>query len=207
MNLKKCENGHFYNPALTDSCPVCSNNTMGIDNNGTVAIDPMPSMSVAPNMGGETVPVTPGNNFNVFNPVAEEDPRTVPVIFDKVGGSVDPVVGWLVCISGNQLGRDYRLHDGYNRIGRSERMDVCIQGDDLISREDQAYVLYDARSRSFFFVAGEGRNVLYVNNQLALKGMTMPLKAYDVINMGNTTLLFIPMCGQDFDWYDVKKEG
>ena len=37
----------------------------------------------------------------------------------------DYVTGWLVCVAGPEKGRDFRLHYGFNRIGRSYQMDIC----------------------------------------------------------------------------------
>lgn len=236
MNLKKCDNGHYYNPALFDNCPVCSSSdkTLPVGGDMPMGMPPVPPMmppmpmgdpgmanlgrteplvSVGLNVGGETMPLTgAATNYNPFNAgAAPEEGATMPLNYqgnadDKAIAKdyIDPVVGWLVSVGGAQKGQDYRLHDGYNNIGRGQGMDVTIKGDSQISRERQAQVIYDAHSRSFFFVAGEGRNVLYVNGQLALKGNAIPLKAYDVINMGDTTLVFIPMCGDKFDWSDAE---
>ena len=32
------------------------------------------------------------------------------------------------------------------------------------------------------------------------------LKSHDVLEIGNTKLLFVPLCGESFSWEDVKKE-
>lgn len=222
-SLKQCEHGHFYNPALSDTCPVCagSNNDAG----RTVAWDQMDSapseaskteavMSSAPtagtigwNIGGETVPVaTAAQNFGYTAP---DEGKTMPVNFGKgpESNNIDPVAGWLVCVDGPKKGQDYRLHDGYNTIGRGDSNDVVIKGDEQITREKQAYITYDSQNRAFYFLAGEGRNNLYVNNQLALKGAAVQLKAYDYIRMGNSTLLFVPMCGPQFDWADLEQKA
>lgn len=229
MNLKQCEHGHFYNPALSDTCPVCGGGNGSSDAGRTVAWNEpaapveaskteavvshgfeAPSATVGLNMGGSTVPV-----FNVSQQFVNADPdpdagKTVPLVFAKGGAesnNIDPVTGWLVCIDGPKKGQDYRLHDGYNTIGRGDSNDVVIKGDEQITREKQAYITYDAQNRAFYFMAGEGRNNLYVNNQLALKGAAIMLVAYDVIRMGNSSLLFIPMCGQQFDWADLEQKG
>lgn len=39
----------------------------------------------------------------------------------------DYVTGWLVCVKGPEKGRDYRLHHGFNRLGRSMDMDVIFR--------------------------------------------------------------------------------
>lgn len=62
----------------------------------------------------------------------------------KVG--IDPVVGWLVCIKGPSRGRDYRIRSGRNGIGRSDAMDVPIAGDDTVSRENHAFLVYEPQN-------------------------------------------------------------
>lgn len=39
--------------------------------------------------------------------VAEVDDKTMPYLGEMDG--IDPVTGWLVCIEGPQMGRDYRI--------------------------------------------------------------------------------------------------
>ena len=52
-------------------------------------------------------------------------------------GPLPRVVGWLVAVSGPCRGTDYRIHTGYNYIGR-EAGDICIRGDSTISAEKDA---------------------------------------------------------------------
>lgn len=48
---------------------------------------------------------------------------------------VPPVCGWLVCIEGARIGRDYKIKDGKNFVGRGDDMDIQILGDNEISRK------------------------------------------------------------------------
>ena len=41
---------------------------------------------------------------------------------------MNPVCGWLVCISGPRQGKDYRIKSGKNFIGRADDMDIQILG-------------------------------------------------------------------------------
>lgn len=121
---------------------------------------------------------------------------TVGLFRKKTG--IDPVVGWLVCVAGADKGRDYRLRSDRNSIGRSPNMDVCINGDDTISRERHAYVSFNPKKNVFTLAPGEGRGLIYLNDE-EVTGAT-PLKAYDRIELGDTTLLFMPLCGEQFEW-------
>lgn len=41
---------------------------------------------------------------------------------------VPPVCGWLVCIEGARVGKDYKIKNGKNFVGRGDDMDIQILG-------------------------------------------------------------------------------
>ena len=98
--------------------------------------------------------------------------KTVGIIKKKIG--IDPAVGFLVCVSGPHRGADYKLVAGRNFIG------------------------YDAKHNSFSLSPGQGRGITYCNDEQV--EMVRPLKAYDVIEVGKSQLLFLPLCGEQFQW-------
>lgn len=110
----------------------------------------------------------------------------------------NPVVGWLVCVEGPNKGADYRIHSQYNYIGRAKHMDICIPGDQYISAERAAIIAYDNQEKFFSFGPGFGHNIVRLNNQMVM-GQQI-LKAYDTISIGSSKLLFVPLCGDQFDW-------
>ena len=59
------------------------------------------------------------------------------------GTSIEPVVGWLVCITGKSIGEAYRLKAGKNYVGRDIRMDVVISNDAKVSREKHMTIMYE----------------------------------------------------------------
>lgn len=130
---------------------------------------------------GPTVPVSPT--------FSSTDSRKTPF---------SPVVGWLVCIEGPAIGVDYRIHSQYNYIGRGRHMDICISGDNCISTEKAAIIAYDDEEKTFSFGPGLGHNVVRVNGKMLMNAT--PLKAYDELTVGKTKLLFVPLCGERFDW-------
>ena len=109
---------------------------------------------------------------------------------------------WLVCIEGATKGTDYRIHSQNNYIGRSARMDISIPGDPHISAENSAIIAYDNEDRTFYFGPGSGRNIVRVNGKPALS--VEKIEAYDVLTIGTTKLLFVPLCGDRFDWNEKK---
>lgn len=115
----------------------------------------------------------------------------------------EPVVGWLVVIGGPGLGAFRPLFTGNNTIGRSPNQRVPVDfGDDAISAEEQAYIRYDAADREFLFVPNLSKtNVVSVND--AKPTTALKLAPMDVITMGQTQLVFVPFCGEEFDWSEL----
>ena len=130
-----------------------------------------------------------------FGPTAFVDP--IPT---KTGVPFQPVVGWLVCIDGPAKGRDYRIHSQYNYIGRGQHMDICISGDNCISTDRAAVLAYDSEEKFFSFGPSMGHNVVRVNGKMLMNAVV--LNAYDELTIGKTKLLFVPLCGERFDWND-----
>lgn len=112
-----------------------------------------------------------------------------------------PVVGWLVCIEGPARGSDYRIRDGYNYIGRAEHMDICIRGDNTIGRERHALIAYDQEERIFFFGPADGKSIVRLNGKMVMN--PQEIKLHDVLTVGTTKLLFVPLCGEGFDWNGI----
>ena len=127
--------------------------------------------------------------------------KTVGMMQSQMG--FDPVVGWLACVEGPSRGKSYTIRSGVNSIGRSERMDIVITGDLKISGENHAKISYSDKHNRFNLLPGEGRNIVYLNDEEVFT--PMPLHAYDLIDFGETKLLFVPLCGEKFTWED--KDG
>lgn len=195
--MKQCPNGHFFDQSRTNECPYCNSASANV--NVTRPVFNGPQGNGAPNIG-VTVPVNQPQFVDHTRPInvasAGDSERTQAVLKKEIG--IDPVVGWLVCVEGKEKGRDYRIHSDNNFIGRSEKMDVCIRGDDTISRENHAIISYDVRDKMYYFSTGEGRSIVRVNGKALFS--TVELKAYDSVELGNTKLIFIPLCGEGFTW-------
>jgi hypothetical protein len=112
-----------------------------------------------------------------------------------------PVVGWLICLSGKHIGRDFRLVQGKNYIGRDVSMDVCLEGEKTVSRDKHALLVYEPKHHLYLIQSGESKELTYVNDQVVLE--SKELKAYDEILLGEVKLLFIPLCNEEFNWTAV----
>ena len=176
--MKQCDNGHFYDENRFDSCPYCRDNAMV-------------GKTVAGGMSGATTAAAAaGATFD------SDRGKTVGIIKKKLG--IDPAVGFLVCVSGPHRGADYKLVSGRNFIGRAAAMDVALADDDTVSRESHALITYDVKHNTFSLSPGQGRGITYCNDEQV--EMVRPLKAYDVIEVGKSRLLFLPLCGDRFKW-------
>jgi len=200
MNMQQCAGGgHFYDASIHKECPYCTTDNVG----STMPLDMGRTMPLAGAGGssdiGKTMPLMPnggGDNRTRAQGGVNDAGRTVAIVKEELG--IDPVVGWLISLEGKEKGRDYRIHTDNNYIGRGENMDICIRGDDTISRENHATVSYDSRDKIFYFTPGDGRSIVRLND----KGVfaTVELSAYDILEIGKTKLIFLPLCGDRFEW-------
>lgn len=188
---------HQYDPAKHPSgCPEC-----GVPGVNVETVGVAPKRAAVGN--GGTVAVARKNEprLDEGSNQDEQHPRTIvhaPGRRAEQGLRTNPVVGWLVCTEGSEVGRDFALRAGNNAIGRDKRMDICVRGDEGISAIKAAIVSYEPKKRRFSAIKGEGHTILYVNDEEVVTAKT--LKAYDVIELGQTRLMFIPFCGADFSW-------
>jgi hypothetical protein len=126
--------------------------------------------------------------------------RIVPPPMEAPGtGRADPPVGILLVIAGPGAGRVLPFGHGMNAIGRGDGQRVRLDfGDDRISRNRHALVTYDAQGRRFYLQHGGGPNLTYLGDHPVLEPVT--LEDGDRITLGETTLLFRALVGEDFDW-------
>ena len=108
------------------------------------------------------------------------------------------VVGWLVCIQGPAKGLSFRLHEGRNFIGRSQAMDVYLSGDQEVSRDVHAVIVYEPKKGLFFAQKGMGHSLFYLNDKVVLDNVV--LKDRDMLEIGRTQLMFVPFCDERFRW-------
>jgi hypothetical protein len=137
----------------------------------------------------------------------DDDSKTVSYYDQKIKVPVskEPVVGWLVCTSGKYFGQSFQLKSGRNFIGRTSEMDVALEGEQTVSRNRHAVIIYEPKERMFIAQPGDSRELFYINDEVVLDNTV--LKPYDVINLGKVNLLMIPFCSKEFAWEDLKNEG
>ncbi len=214
MTRAVCGNGHIYDSDQYSVCPYCNGvgNMISFDGSdspgrtvgpgGTAQGHNVVGRTAAPSAGDHGSEI-PGKTVAPADYVKEQQElgHTMGVLKKKF--DFDPVVGWLVCVRGAARGRSFQLYAKVNTIGRSKDNDVCISGDETISRE-HARLAYDPKSNSFRIIPGQLTNNMYINDEAVYT--PFKLSAYDTIEMGETVLLFVPFCGDRFRWEDTEKQ-
>ncbi|MCM1214651.1 MAG: FHA domain-containing protein [Lachnospiraceae bacterium] len=202
QKIISCPKGHYYDANRYESCPYCT--TGGF----SPTVDPFAGAGDGVGQteydgagsGNAYGNFTPTEAPEVKNRAAESMSKTQFVDTSTPTGLPTPVVGWLVAVEGPSRGSDYRIHTGYNYIGR-EVGDIRIPGDNTISAEKDTNVTYVPQTKKFYIAHEQGKNVLLVND-LPVIGGSMELHDHDLIMIGTTKLMFVGFCGDKFSWGD-----
>lgn len=229
MDFVRCEKGHFYDASQNSTCPQCAAEAAGgmggIGPTAPIAGgagfgDSGPVAPIAPTepVGGygdgtvgPTAPVmnqgfTPtdfapaSGNMGSVNPGGVQSYGSTQPVWPGGTSGFNPVVGWLVCVDGPDKGTDYRIHTGYNYIGRAQHMDICILNDSHISHDKHASIAHDTETNIFFFAPVNGRNIIRVNDKPVIN--SAELHPYDMLTIGTTKLCFVPFCCDKFSWVE-----
>ena len=209
MRQTRCEKGHFYDADRFASCPHCANMAGGmpqgnptvtktLDDQVTVTLGkPVQSEQMAQMAQAVPAPqvVEVAAEIRAVTPFDDE-----PVTQGFFKKDSDPVVGWLVCTKGVHKGEDFRLRAGRNFIGRGQNMDIKLTGENTVSRDKHAIVLYEPNQRIFLAQMGESHELVYLNGNLLMSNAQM--KAYDRLQLGDAEWMLIPCCGETFDWQE-----
>mgnify|MGYP001508685620 CR=1 FL=1 len=174
MGIRRCENG-YYDDEKFFRCPYCGIN---IDLEDEIDSDQDKTVAIAD-----------------INYSEDDDDRTI-----MAEGKEEKryfVTGWLVCVDGAEKGRDYRLHMGFNRIGRSYQMDICLEDDLAITRDNHCSVIYDDKNGQFLVKPSVG-TVTYLNGNILLSAEI--IKTGDRIRVGQSTLELVAFCNGEKKW-------
>ena len=210
MAITNCPNGHYYDDALFSECPYCRKTGQQSDRFG--------STEFAGAMFG-TNPVAPAPNrktriVNSEISSAGSQPKLsngsgpkTQMYYDIDKYSAEPPAGWLVCVSGPDKGKDFCVNTEKTLIGRSGSNNYKVElTDEKISRNSAvAVVAYLPDTHTFVVSPVPGGNLLVRINNAGIQG-PYALNDNDIIKIGDTVLVFISFCNQNFDWdhYEVK---
>lgn len=215
---RTCSAGHVYDADQFASCPYCNRNTRAIQFGAGGGYTPTAAPggygnTAAPGGYDAAIPPTGGRDATIGATVMpeairrrmeqEKDNRTVGEFKRRLG--YEPVVGWLVCVEGPEVGKDYRLYGRINTIGRAEDNDVVLAQEHTVSQKNHVRLAYDAKHNNYQLIPGDGSNVTYLNDEPLY--VPQRLNAYDILEMGETKLMFIPLCNDRFRWPTSKAGG
>jgi hypothetical protein len=131
-----------------------------------------------------------GDDANPFDAATGPAATAAPVLYP---------VGWLVVAAGPGRGQSFALFSGVSQIGRGEDQAVRLDfGDTAISRQNHAAIAYDGEQRKFYLGHGGKANLVRLNGKPVLS--TEEMTTGSRINIGETTLHFVALCGTGFDW-------
>lgn len=214
MKLVRCDKGHYYDGDKFQTCPHCQTSdgddglTVAMSSSSNDAVSTVSTQNQSVETQKEIAPsmsIKDAVNLNATVTVDSDDDDDVKTV--RLGSSVlsekEPVVGWLVGLNGDCFGESFILKAGKNFIGRSANMDVVIKGDNAVSREKHAILIFEPKAKIFIAQPGEARELFYLNDEVVLNNIQM--KKNDVICLGNTKLMLIPCCDEAFNWDDVKE--
>lgn len=114
------------------------------------------------------------------------------------------LTGWLVCIKGELSGNIYELKKGKTTIGGTDGQDINLASDAKVAKSCQAVIEYNPETRRFLASAGDSRELSYVNGQMVL--FDLELHNRDILQVGEESFLFIPLCGEDFAWEEESSQ-
>ena len=192
MAVERCTNGHFFDSDKFPECPHCKNE---LPTNTRQGLNEGKTMFGPSDPGIAAAAVRQQVKIDMGGPAAgPKDEKTVGVFRTQKG--YDPVVGWLVCIEGNEKGRDHRLHAGRNFIGRGLKSDIALADDAQISRDDHCSVVFEPNKGVFAIVRGDGEVMI---DGKSLSG-SRTLAGDEVIEIGASRFVFIPFCKEGRSW-------
>lgn len=182
MAIVKCKYGHFYDNIKHKECPVCNNNNYADNDDPTMASGLFDFK---------------GNNdlkTEVLDQNIADEQNTIPLyVLDNEN---NPVVGWLISVSGETKGKSYEIHNGRNFVGRSMAMDIVFSSDKSISRDKHFSIIFDEKTNEFFVVSGISS--VFVNGTR----VSVPCKICenDYISAGESNFIFVPFCKEGRNW-------
>jgi hypothetical protein len=74
-----------------------------------------------------------------------------------------PVVGWLVALSGNHKGEDFRIREGKNTVGSTADNDIVLQDDFVSSKHARINYLVKGDEKVYVLVDLDSANGTFLN--------------------------------------------
>ena len=209
IRMKQCAGGHIYNETKYTECPYCSSGVsvrpLAGGNASFPSTVPLESQA-APSSSEAFSKTMPLNTPNAeAAPKPEPRPQSnkkkemgVTVALNATGAGIKPVTCWLVVFDGEKKGKSFPVHGDRNTIGRGIEHDINISFDKASSKSGDAVISYDSRKSRFHISVPEGKNNVYLNDDILLQPEV--IKDYDIIEIGETKFVFRSLCNEQFTY-------
>lgn len=184
MAVVKCDRGHFFDNEKYAQCPHCAARE-GEDDPVTMAME---REAVEEYAAAYVKSRAPGIHVPA-------DPQRTAGIKEQTGAR--NIAGWLVCVDGEDRGKDYPLYAGFNRVGRGASNDIVVRGDREIAREEHCSVVYEQKKNLFYLVPKAG-SLTYLDERLAERAQE--IETGQIISLGSIRLEFIAYCRGEKKW-------
>lgn len=198
MAIVKCVNSHFYDNEKFSECPHCAEHCKSKNTDlDSVTVAMVSQERQVENYAAQYLKQSaPSAHVNLS--VDRNEEKTVS-IYEKKGIS-RYTAGWLVCVKGEELGKDFPLYAGFNRIGRAYGNDIVLK-DSQVSREEHCSIIYEEK-KNVFYISPKGGNLVYLGDEVLVGAQQ--IKSGQVITVGETKLEFVAFCIGEKRW--TKKE-
>ncbi|MBO7564092.1 MAG: hypothetical protein J6T40_04485 [Clostridiales bacterium] len=157
---------------------------------------PLADIPQAPSFETPAVPVVPV-------PVVEEKPKDPNATVALTESDMDylPRIharAFLVCIDGPMTGASFVFQENRAIIGRQKNYEIALFRDNTVSRSPHAILSYVKENYRYTVSQGDPEKRVSVNGTFINE--ETELKMYDVIGIGQTRMLFMPVCSEKFAW-------
>ena len=184
MPIIECPNGHFYDNNKFGKCPICGLQQRTVETKNKYVFS--------------------SNEHKDFEALLteryDEDQSSneeMTISLNMKNNKSSLTTGWLVCVSGECIGKSFPIKTDRNFIGRDYDMDIVIP-DKNVTRIKHCSIVYDNKNCEFYFVYGNGP--VMVNNKFI--ETNVKLKENDLLNFGESEYIFIPYCKKGRTWND-----
>lgn len=126
------------------------------------------------------------------------------ILVDQTIYNLAPVIGWLLCIKGQYLGQSYEIRYGSNQLSLNH---IAKQNLDMSENDTEGYftsISFNSGLNKFLIVPGISRELVYLNGNLLLEKAF--LNQNDKVQIGESTLMFLPLLSDLFSWNKYQKE-
>ena len=105
---------------------------------------------------------------------------------------------FVVCVDGPMTGASFVFQENRAVVGRQKNYEIALFRDNSVSRSPHAIISYDKDSLRYTVAQGDPEKKVSVNGTFI--NAEQELKLYDIIGIGQTRMLFIPVCSEKFAW-------